>query len=337
MNLGCVLMLRLGKVSRDILEEIVYKKLGRRRRDVVLGPAFGEDAGVVKIGLKHIVIACDPITGAVEKIGWLSVYVNANDVAVCGGEPRWFSPIILLPEEYGKTHLEKIMDDMHRACLKLNVSIVTGHTEVTPGISHPIVAGQMTGPLISMKPIKSGGSGAGDLIVMSKTAGIEGTAILATDFRDKIKDKIPLEVLDKAAGYYEMISVVREAMSLARRNIPTAMHDPTEGGVLGGVYEIAEASKTSFIVYEDKIPVAKETEIICDALRCDPLKLISSGVLLATVPRENIRRLTKLGFKIIGELRKKKYNNILVRKDGSEEVVEEMVQDELWRLLSELR
>ncbi|MEM4007232.1 MAG: AIR synthase family protein [Nitrososphaerota archaeon] len=337
MNFGSVLMLRFGKVGRDVLEEIVYKRLGRKRRDVVLGPAFGEDAGIVKIGSKHIVIACDPITGAVEKIGWLSVYINANDVAVCGGEPRWFSPIILLPERYNETHLEKIMDDMHKACLKLKVSIVTGHTEVTPGISHPIVAGQMAGPLVSMRPIKSGGGRVGDLIVMSKTAGIEGTAILATDFRDKIKDKIPLEVLDKAARYYEMVSVVEEAMSLAKRNIPTAMHDPTEGGVLGGVYEIAEASRTSFIVYEEKIPVAKETEIICNTLKCDPLKLISSGVLLATVPRENIKRLTKLEFKIIGELRKKKYSNILIRKDGSEEVVGEMVQDELWRLLTELR
>ncbi|MCL7396515.1 MAG: AIR synthase family protein [Thaumarchaeota archaeon] len=329
------LRLRLGKVDKEVLEELVFKKLGARRRDIVLGPSFGEDAGIVKSGSRFIVVSCDPITGASERIGWLSVHINANDVAVCGGRPLWFSPIILLSRDSDRAELERIVNDIHDACVELGVGVVTGHTEVAPNISHSIVCGFMMGPLVSSKPIKSGGGRPGDLIVMSKTAGIEGTAILARDFKERLKDKVSKEVLEKAERYYEKISVVGEALKLARMGVTTAMHDPTEGGVLGGVYELAEASNTSFIIYEDKIPVSMETREICNALGCDPLKLISSGVLLACISKKNMKRIGKLGFNVIGELRERKMPSILVRSDKTEEKITGQVLDELWRIYEE--
>ncbi len=326
-------MKKLGKLDRELLEKIVFRRLGYRRKDVIISPKFGEDAAVVKSRGRILVMAMDPITGSGTLVGWLSVHVNANDVAVMGAEPKWFSATILLPEDQSE-ELKKIMDEIHRACVELKVALVTGHTEIAPGVSRPIIVGHMVGELVSRKPISSSGARPGDLLVMSKTAGIEGTAILASDFKQQLTGKIPQNLLRRAERFYERISVLNEALRLARRNLPTAMHDPTEGGVLGGAYELAEASRCSFIIYEDRVPVAEETRKICEALSCDPLKLISSGTLLAAIPRKKLGQSMRFirDLRVIGELRSRSEGNVIVKADGSEEKIRETVLDELWRL-----
>ncbi|MCD6342129.1 MAG: AIR synthase family protein [Thaumarchaeota archaeon] len=327
---------KLGKIERKILEEVVFKRLGYRRRDVIIPPSYGEDASVIRINDEKIVAAMDPITGSGTRIGWLSVHVNANDVAVMGAEPKWFSATILLPESRVED-LDCIMKEIHEACRKLKIAVVTGHTEIAPSISQPIIVGHMIGTLVSEKPITSSGARPGDLLAMSKTAGIEGTAILASDFEGELSKRVSKEVIESARGFYEKISVLREALKLAESRCVSAMHDPTEGGIIGGAFEIAEASKCSFVLYEKRIPVAEETARICKALECDPLKLIASGSLLAAVPKRKARRAIKAvrGLKVIGEFRSKKLGNVVVRADGSEEKIRDGVLDELWRLIAE--
>jgi len=329
-------MKRLGKLDRELLERIVFKKLGHRRQDVIIPPRFGEDASVVRSRRRTLVAAMDPITGSGTRVGWLSVHVNANDVAVMGAEPKWFSATILLPEG-GVGELELIMSEIDRACKELKIALITGHTEIAPGVEKPIIVGHMIGELVSRNPISSSGAKPGDLLVMSKTAGIEGTAILASDFREELSGKISEKVLERAERFYERISVLDEALALARRNIPAAMHDPTEGGVVGGAYELAEASGCSFIIYESRVPVAEETRRICEALGCDPLKLISSGVLLAAIPRRRLGQALRAvrDLRVIGEFKGKKEGSRVIRSDGSEEKIREAVLDELWRLLME--
>jgi len=233
--------------------------------------------------------------------------------------------------------LETITSEIHRAARELGVSVVTGHTEIAPGLSHPIVAGFMAGPLISPKPVTSSGARVGDLLMMWGSAGVEGTAILSHSFVDAMRGKVSESILRRGRAYYGRISVVKPALRLARLGIPTSMHDPTEGGVLGGAYEVAEASGKSFILYEEKIPVTRETGIICEALGCDPLRLIASGALLATIPRRRANKALKMGLKVVGEIRERRRGNILVRRDGSEERIEEAIQDELWRLMEKTR
>ncbi len=324
--------LRLGKIERRLLENLVLRKLGATRRDILVGPAYGEDAAVIKVGGERLVVSADPITGAGRMVGWLSVHINANDVAVAGGRPRWFSPIILLPEDSSEEDLGMMVDEIDRASRELGVAVATGHTEVAPGITHPIIAGFMVGPLVSSKPIRSSGARKGDLIVMWGWAGVEGTAILAQDMAERLRGRLPQKVLENASRLMEKISVVRPALRLARRNIANAMHDPTEGGVLGGVYEMAEASGRQIRLYGERIPVAEETREICRVLGCDPLRLISSGALIASVPRRYAGLLH--GFKVVGEVGGRGGGVILVR-EGGEERVDEPPQDELWRLLEE--
>jgi len=332
--------LRLGKLERELLEEVIFKRLGKKRRDVIVGPRFGEDGSVIKTWSGDLVVAAmDPITGSGSMLGWLAVNVNANDVAVMGGEPRWFSAALLIPENAGVEEIERVASEIHSAAKELGVAVITGHSEITLGITNLIIVGHMLGRLVSKRPIRSSDARAGDLIVMAKTAGIEGTAILSTDFAEILKSKVPMKVLERARRFYRRISVVEDALKLARRNICRSMHDPTEGGVLGGVYEVAEASKLSFILYEDRVPVASETKIICDALNCDPLKLIASGALIASIPEENLKQAKKIipGLKIVGRFRHRKLGNILVRSDGSEERIRDGVRDELWRLIEEFK
>ena len=332
--------LRLGKLERRLLEEVIFKRLGERRRDVIVKPMFGEDGSVVKTWSGDLVVAAmDPITGSGSMLGWLAVNVNANDVAVMGGEPRWFSATLLIPENAGVEEIERIASEIHSAAKELGVAVITGHSEITPGIMNPIIVGHMLGKLVSKRPIRSSDARAGDLIVMAKTAGIEGTAILSTDFAEILRDKVPEKILERARRFYRRISVVEDALKLARRNICRSMHDPTEGGVLGGVYEVAEASKLSFIIYEDRIPVASETKIICDALDCDPLRLIASGALIASISEEDLKRAKRVipSLRVIGRFRRRRMGNILVRSDGSEERVRDEVRDELWRLIEEFK
>lgn len=328
----------LGKIPIEILKRTVFRWTGFRRRDVILGPGVGEDAAVLSTkGIDRIVVACDPVTGSESRVGWLAVHVNANDVAVCGAIPIWFSSCILLPRDLDQT-FKRIVKQIHVAAKELKVSVVTGHSEIVGTIDRPVVIGTMIGRLKHDRYYSTASARVGDKILMTKTAAIEGTAILATDLADILKQKVDVSILRRAARFYKRISVVRDALTVASSNLASAMHDPTEGGILGGLYEMAEASGTGFIVWEDRIPIAEETKIICKALDCDPLKLISSGSLIACVKGNYgklIRSLKNVGIEanVIGEIVKRRYGRKILRSDGTEESIKASIVDELWRIL----
>ncbi len=326
--------LKLGKIPEEALRQYILKFLGKKRQDVLLPPKYGEDAGIVKLSSNKVVMACDPVTGSRELLGWLSIHINANDIAVCGGEPKWFSACILLPRNATLSDLKMITRQMHEAAKSLGVAIVTGHTEVAPFITSPIVIGHMSGTLISKKIITTSGAMPGDYIIMSKTAGLEGTAILASDFEERLRKRgVPVPTINIAKKYFRHISVVKEALYLARHSGVTSMHDPTEGGIIGGLYELAKASNCGFKVWKEMIPVSKVTAEICRALKIDPLRLISSGVLLATIRNLDMKILRKVGARIIGRITKKT-DKLLIDKSG-ETKIDSPVIDELWHLIDQ--
>ena len=324
--------LPIGKLGRNELSSSVLRYVGSRRKDVILWPKYGEDAGAFKLEKQAtVVLASDPITGSKNLVGWLAVHINANDVAVCGARPEWMSSCILLPEGSTVLDFRNIAKQVSRAAASIGVAVVTGHSEVAPHVNSPIVVGTIAGRLVSKKLITSSGARPGDYIIMTKTAGLEGIAILATDFHRLLSDRgVKSEVIKRAAGYYSRISVVYEAMQLARSGFVTAMHDPTEGGVLGGLYEVATASNCGFTVYAEHIPVSREGEEISKALGIDPLKLISSGVLLATVKKPPKNR----GFRVIGKITKRREGMRVITKTSEEKITQQPI-DELWRILRE--
>jgi len=274
--------LRTGKLPTALLVQILNNR-GARDPRVVRGPGIGEDAAVVKIGGVMLVLKTDPVTYAENLVGWYAVNINANDVVTRGAKPAWFQATILLPQgsEFGLA--KSISKQISDASKKLDIAVTGGHTEVTPGIDHAIVIGDMHGVVLGSRPICTSGARAGDAIVMTKTAGIEGTALIAREKRDELLMAFDARFVDRAADYLFKpgLSIVPEAMAALRFGV-SAMHDPTEGGIAMGAEELAQASGKRVEIVLDEVAVGEETEMLCAKYELDPLGLLGSGSLLAT-------------------------------------------------------
>ncbi len=309
----------MSKLDLKFLEELVFER-GSRDENVIMGPSYGEDSAVVKVGEDYIVIHPDPISGAVENIGWLAIHIPANDVAVSGAVPRWSLPTIQLPQDFEEEKIKEIFDDLFSAASELDISVIGGHTEKTGGIDRPLINNTMIG--VTKKPIFTSGSQPGNKIVQINGGGIEGSWIIASDYFDVCKDKgVSADTLLKIQGWRDDISVVEDALKIKEK--VSSMHDPTEGGVIQGLYEMARASDNRFIIDKD-IDIREGTRVLCEKLELDPLRLISSGCLLAAVPAG-----IDIGIgRTIGRVESGEPG--LVFKG---ELVEETVEDELFRFI----
>ena len=333
--------MRAGKISPRILRGLVLKNLGADREEVVVPAAFGEDASVLDFGGAPVIVSTDPITAAEAGAGRLAVIVSCNDVAAGGGEPVGVLLTIILPEGSEPDVLRRIMGEAHEAAKELGVAIIGGHTEVVPHVRQPILSTTVLGkglPDLPFWPITSSSAQPGDSLLLTKTAGIEGSAILAADFREALLERdVSEDTLKAAQSLGQGISVVGEAKAAARAGA-RAMHDVTEGGVVGATYEVAAASGTGAVLYEDCIPVAEATRALCLALALDPLRLISSGALLIATPNPGDVKsaVGDLGIAIteIGKVTGDGELSLVRRLPGGGEVRMEMAppdRDELWR------
>ena len=328
-----------GKLPPEILKKYILSRVGVVDPSVIVGPSIGEDAAVIDIGDSKVLVAhVDPITGAVEFLGWLAVHIACNDVAVRGVRPRWLLPVLYLPENADLGLIDKITTQIDTAAKEVNAMVVGGHSEFTSGLTRPLISMTALGITEKGRYVTTSGARVGDVVLMTKTVGVEGTAILSTDFRDSLlRAGVPEDVIERGRGFLKMISVVKEALILSNAGIPTSMHDPTEGGLIGGLVEIAYASNKTLEVWEGKIPIAEETALMTKALGLDPLRLISSGVLVATVPQERVEEAIKLlnqyGIKatVIGRVNEYSGHYVVIRREdgGVEEIDELHVKDEL--------
>jgi hydrogenase maturation factor len=277
-----------GKVPPEILQKIVFAKLGTSDSDVLLGPKLGEDAAVIRVGEKVIIAATDPITGSISDVGWLSVIVNANDIATFGIRPRWFLVTILLPTDSTPDQLQQIVKQIDEVCQNLGIAVAGGHSEITEGIDKPIVVGFMVGMTDEGNYVTSSGARPGDSIIITKTIAMEGTSILATEGEEVLAKKIPATTISHAKNLKSQLSVVTEGVAAFETGFVTAMHDPTEGGLSNGLHELCDASNVGFEIYSDAIPVDESTLKICSALDVDPMELISSGCMIICCGKENV-------------------------------------------------
>jgi len=284
-----------GKLEPLFLEELMSSLPEDRR--VVVGPKIGEDAAVVAFGGNYLVIKTDPITFTSENIGWYAVNINANDIACMGATPRWFLPTALFPE--GKTSkklVREIFDQIASACEKLGIFLIGGHTEVTPKLNRPILIGQMIGEVLKEKLIKSSGAKVGDIVLLTKGIAVEGTNVIYQERKGELKKKLPPEMLNKIKNflYNPGISVVKEALLASKSVHVNSMHDPTEGGLKMGLWELAYASGVGMKVNKEKIPILEETQAVCKLYGLDPLGLLASGSLILTLAPEEVEKLCQI-------------------------------------------
>ena len=325
---------QIGKVPPETLSKIVYSHLGHLNPRLLLGPGVGRDYAAVKYD-RLLILTTDPVTGTSRRIGQHSVYINANDIATAGAVPVWYMCTILLPAKTTKAELSRIVMGIHSTCRKLGVQVIRGHTEVTKGLERPIVVGFMIGERQG-KLFRYDNVRKGDTILMTRTAGIEGTAILASDFGDRLKT-VPWEILSRARKFSDQINIQRDALIVSKMPGVRIMHDPTEGGILNACWELAESSGLGVEINAENIPVAAETRSICARLGLDPLKLMSSGCLLAVIDSARAdagaRRLRRLGVgaSLIGKMTPKRSGRKLSRSGKSLDL-RPVPQDELYKL-----
>lgn len=284
--------LPVGKLPAAALEALL-SRLGPGDDRLIVGPRAGEDAAVITFGDRALVVATDPVTFATDRIGSYAVHVNANDVAVLGARPRWFFAVLLLPEASASSEMaEAIMRDVAQACDALDVSVGGGHTEITARLDRPIVVGQMLGEVPLAGLIRKTRLSPGDVVLLTHGAAIEGTAILARERRALLRDYLSDDVIASAEHLLidPGISVVRAALTAASSAEVHAMHDPTEGGVVSGLIELATVAGCGLHAFSESIPVLPETRAVCDVFGVDPLRLIASGALLVAGSPDQMTR-----------------------------------------------
>jgi len=274
----------LGKLPADVLAALLAAHPSDDVR-VIVGPRVGEDAAVLDLGEQYLVAKTDPITFAADAIGWYAVHVNANDIATTGASPAWFMAALLLPE--GKTDralVTAIFGQIYDACAEIGIALVGGHTEITHGIDRPIVVGTMLGLVAKDRLVSTGGAQPGDVLLLTKGVPVEGVAIIARECSERLTGQIPADVLARCANFLHTpgISVARDAAVAMAAGRVHAMHDPTEGGIATGLWEMALASGRQLFVDLSDV-VLPEGRALCEATGLDPLGVIASGALLMAV------------------------------------------------------
>lgn len=280
--------MKIGKIPESILKRSVLKQINHRREEVLVGPAIGEDCSIISLkGDEVFVMSTDPITGTVQDIGTLAVHITANDIASSGAEIIGIMLSVLLPEDTSEAELKSMMNDVDKVCDELSIEVLGGHTEVTKAVNQPIITVTGVGKMKKVDMIKTSGAKAGQEIVMTKWAGLEGTAILAKAKEQELLTKYSLSFIKEAQNLLNYISVVPESRVAMSVGV-TSMHDVTEGGIFGALWEIGVASKVGIEVNLQKIQLKQETVEICEFFDLNPYMLISSGSMLIVSDKANL-------------------------------------------------
>jgi hydrogenase expression/formation protein HypE len=332
--------LKSGKLDIDVLKKLLEKHTILDPR-VVIGPKIGEDAAVIDLGERadhYWVVTSDPITFTTEEIGYYGVVVNLNDIATMGAIPKWFLATLLFPEKgVDLDFIEKVFSQIHSACRRFGISFVGGHTEVTPGIGRMILSGHMIGEVKKERLVTTSGARVGDLLLLIKGVCIEGTSIIAREKeRELLARGIQSSIIQKAKKFiFEPGIDILQAARVACDAVSIhSMHDPTEGGLINGVVEMALASEKEVEVDLEKVRIYEESRILCQEYGMDPLGVIASGALLLTISPSDFSRLevafqkASIPFQVIGKV--KQGPTRVLTKDGKE--IHPLSRDEILKI-----
>lgn len=280
--------MEIGKVPENVLKRAVFKQIKHHRPEVLLHPGVGEDCAAIETQEDEVLVfSTDPITGASKGMGALAVHITANDLASSGAEPVGILTCVILPPRTREKKLHDLMEEIVYTANQLKIEVIGGHTEVSDVVNRPVITVTGVGKAKKDKLVSTGGLQPGDDLVMTKWAGLEGTSIIAAEKREILEQKLPKQMIDAAVAMREYISVVPEAAVAVKTGV-TAMHDVTEGGIFGALWEIGEASGVGITADLQKIPIRQETIEVCELFDINPYMLISSGSMLIGTPKGNL-------------------------------------------------
>lgn len=332
-------MLKAGKLDSELLEKIVLKKITYKSPEVMVRPGIGEDCAVVDFGEYECVMSTDPITAAISEIGRLAIHITCNDIASNGVQPLGIMLAVMLPMGTTEEEIAIIMGQASETAEQLGVEIIGGHTEITPAVNTPVIVSTAIGKDKKGKSQNTHHVRPGDYIMMTKYAGIEGTGIIACDFEAKVSEVCTKDEIAEAQNFLKEVSVVKEGLIGGEIGVG-GMHDITEGGVLGAVWEMCRISDNGCQLWTDKIPVKEVTRKVCKRFDIDYLRLISSGCMLIIVAPENRENLMDrlqreyINISCIGRIEEKSFG-IMSCTAAGEKIIEikPPESDELYKVI----
>lgn len=301
--------MRIGKLDNNKLNELILSKFAHTRNEVICSPQVGVDCAAVDMGGRIAVLSTDPITAAAKHIGALTVHVSCNDAAAAGAEPIGLLTTLLAPPSITEREIDEIADELSAAAREANVEIIGGHTEITDAVTRVVTSAAVIAKAGARGILTPDGMKEGDSVILTKWVCLEGSAIIASEFGDRLSDITEYE-LDEAREYMKYVSVVKEGL-FAYEHGAHAMHDITEGGVFGAAWEMSEASGVGMEIHEERIPIKEVTRKMCASLNIDPMRLISSGAMLIACPN---------GEEIVSGLKNIGINAAIIGKAGGKGV-----------------
>ena len=333
---------KIGKIDEETFTTFLLSRLGKRDDTVIVPPKTGVDAAVIDIGNdKVLVIAEDPIFAIphqpLDMFGWYTVHIGASDVAVMGVKPRYMTYSLLMPPETNEVDFRTILDAIHSAALELEIAIVGGHTGYYPGFAAPTIGGVTVFAIADKHEyVTPAGATPGDDVILTKGPAIETAGILAVIKEKELLKRYAPALVERAKALCRQMTVVADALLAMDAGGVTAMHDATEGGVIGGLYEIASASGVGMEINEEAFIYPDEVRIVCETFGIDPVAAIAEGSLLITVrPDRSANIINKLRSEgidasIIGKVTDDVETRTIKRRDGSVNQLAIPKQDPFW-------
>lgn len=327
--------MKIGKVPENVLKRSILKQIKTKRDEVLLGAGVGEDCAAIALEPDEVmVLSTDPITGTTKDMGKWAVMVSANDIASSGAEVIGMLVCVMLPPDVTEAELKEAMQQIEVSCEELNIQVVGGHTEITDAVTRPILTMTGIGKVKKERLLATGGAKPGQDIVVTKWIGLEGTSILAKEKEEELLHKFPRHLVDEAKTYDEMLSIIPEAAIAVKSNV-SAMHDITEGGVFGALWELAESAGVGLTVDLKKLPIKQATVEICNFYDINPYELMSSGSMLMATDNGHdlVLALEKAGIHsaVVGKVTNS--NDKVVINGDETRFLEPPKTDELYRAL----
>lgn len=338
---------KVGKIDLDTFEKFVLNRLGKNDENLIVPPMTGVDASVIRIDdEKVLIIAEDPIFSIPgqppEMFGWYTVHIGASDVAVMGVKPRYMTYTLLMPPETDKKVFMQIVDSIHKTATDLGITIVGGHTGYYPGFAAPTIGGITVFSIVDKERyVTPAGANPGDDVILTKGPAIETAGILSVLREDKLLEDYPPQLIRRAQSLCKQMTVVKDSMVAMKSGGVTAMHDATEGGVIGGLFEVANVSGVGMEIDEDLFVYPEEVKVVCEKFDIDPLASIAEGSLLITSKPTYTNRIidnlkeANIDSSRVGKVVEDINNRIIKRINGRTETLMIPEQDPFWHVFFE--
>lgn len=279
--------MQIGKVSEPILKRSVLRQINHRREEVLWGPGVGMDCCLLGTGEEEgILLTSNPITFGKDLPSDIAVHSAVNDIRAAGGEMTGILLTVLLPEGSPESLLQNMIKEAEKVCEAYHIEIMGGHTEITPFVNRPVVTVTGVGKIRRSRVTASAGVLPGDEIVMTKWAGLLGTAILAREHMTELTTRYNHDFIQKAAEFISYLPTEKEAL-LSEKLEVKLMHNASNGGIFGALWELGARTGMGLTADLNKIPMKQETIEICEFFDINPYQLLSGGSLLLVTRKGN--------------------------------------------------